>query len=76
MSKFEREERYLVVKYSDMVKFLSDEETRNLIESAKLVDKGRERINKKPLSCVVVENDWPEYETVWKMIEDRINDNH
>jgi len=23
-------------------------------------------------SCVVVEDDWPEYEIVWKMIQDRI----
>ena len=23
-------------------------------------------------SCVVVEDDWPEYEIVWKMIQDRV----
>ncbi len=25
----------------------------------------------KPVECVVVESDWPEYEIVWKMIKDR-----
>ena len=27
----------------------------------------------KPVDCVVVEADWPEYEIVWKMIEARMN---
>lgn len=26
----------------------------------------------KPVDCVVVEADWPEYEIVWQMIQDRI----
>lgn len=26
----------------------------------------------RPVDCVVVEADWPEYEIVWKMIEDRM----
>lgn len=25
-----------------------------------------------PVTCVVVEHDWPEYETVWQMLQDRI----
>jgi len=27
----------------------------------------------KPVDCVVVERDWPEYEIVWAMIQDRMN---
>lgn len=58
MSNFEREERYIVVKLSD----LTDEEyediegylERNIIERRE---------------CVVVEADWPIYEEVWNMIE-------
>ena len=26
----------------------------------------------KPVDCVVVEKDWPEYEVVWQMIQDRV----
>lgn len=26
----------------------------------------------RPVECVVVESDWPEYEIVWKMIQDRM----
>jgi hypothetical protein len=26
----------------------------------------------KPVDCLVIESDWPEYEIVWKMIEDRM----
>jgi hypothetical protein len=26
----------------------------------------------KQVDCVVVEKDWPEYEIVWKMIQDRV----
>lgn len=26
----------------------------------------------KPVECVVVEKDWPEYEIVWQMIQDRM----
>lgn len=58
MSSFQREERYIVVKLSD----LTDEEyediegylERNIIERRE---------------CIVVEADWPIYEEVWNMIE-------
>lgn len=30
------------------------------------------RLNIGTVDCVVVESDWPEYETVWQMIEDRV----
>ena len=28
--------------------------------------------DKERVHCVVVEHDWPEYELVWKMIQDRV----
>lgn len=43
--KFEREERYQVIKLK----------------------------TGKPVDCVVVESDWPEYEIVWQMIEARVS---
>lgn len=57
---FRREERYIVVKR----KHLSDEDANNLC--ADLAEAGVPIIN-----AVVVESDWPEYEAVWRMIENR-----
>lgn len=57
---FRREERYIVIKR----KYLSEAVESKLRES--LLD-----LNIETLECVVVEDDWPEYETVWRMIQDR-----
>lgn len=62
MEKFVREERYIVLKLSD----LTDGEyayIEDYIES--MCIERRE--------CVVVESDWPDYDKVWKMIEERVN---
>ena len=64
---FEREYRYLVLKYKDIDKI----ETWQQNELFYIV----EEINNKrrsPIEAVIVESDWPEYEAVWKMIEDRV----
>lgn len=68
-----REERYLVLKYKDIVKHLNEDEQRALIELAKKVDAGREEDGKKHVECVCVESDWPEYEEVWAMIAARVD---
>lgn len=60
MREFKREERYIVIK----LKPLDDVDIPGL--RAYLEE---HYIN--TVDCVVVESDWPEYETVWKMIEDR-----
>jgi hypothetical protein len=58
---FKREVRYIVIKLKDI-----DENTRrqlgNFMEDLEIPSR----------DCVVVESDWPEYEPVWKMIEDRV----
>ena len=59
---FEREERYIVIKRKHL-----DEIT----ECAIRTGLNGYRVN--TVDCVVVESDWPEYETVWKMIEDRVS---
>lgn len=59
---FEREERYIVIKRKHLdpiVERLLRDEMRDLGVST--------------VGCVVVESDWPEYETVWRMIEDRVS---
>lgn len=66
---FQREFRYIVFKLSDLGNSIKGDEIRKLSDeyAAHRAEKG-----KAPLACVVIESDWPEYETVWQMIEDRV----
>ena len=59
---FEREERYIVIKRKHLSR-AKEEALR-----AYLFDDGIGTVE-----CVVVESDWPEYETVWRMIEARVS---
>jgi O6-methylguanine-DNA--protein-cysteine methyltransferase len=68
MSDFNREDRYFVFKRSD-VPASAIPVLESLRETA---DYMRGMKGKPPLVCVVVESDWPEYEKVWQMIEDRV----
>lgn len=67
-----REERYVVIKHTDIEDILSDSD--KLILSAVLarIDRVRKEKGKEPLKAVVVEADWPEYEPTWKAIESRV----
>lgn len=58
---FEREERYIVIKRKHLTAI---QETSLRAHMARLAIG--------TIECVVVESDWPEYETVWRMIEDRV----
>lgn len=60
MAAFEREERFIVVKR----KHLTVEQEATL--RAVLYEQDITTVE-----CVVVEADWPEFETVWRMIEAR-----
>jgi len=70
-SKFRRENRYTVIKMKDAIKHLTREQFTQLREIEFAVNLGRAHENKPPLTAVVVEQDWPEYEMVWAMIEER-----
>ena len=59
---FKREDRYIVIKR----KLLRKEQEENLLEW--LHFQGVAQVPK----AVVVEGDWPEYEAVWRMIEERV----
>lgn len=67
-----REDRYLVFKRTDLASIFSDEKLRALeivldsISSQMALSGLRDR------NYVVVEDDWPEYEKVWDMIEERV----
>ena len=69
---FVREERYYVLKISDMRKYLSPEKQETVRAIAEKLNAGRTVDGKTVLQAVVVEHDWPEYERVWQMIETRV----
>ncbi len=64
--KFKREDRYLVLKRKDLERLpvLLQETLWGFLEQAEFSLPKRQ--------YVVVESDWPEYEAVFKMIEERV----
>lgn len=64
MAEFKREERYIVIKRKDLDG--APDWLRHGILYALQEAQLPER------KCVVIESDWPEYERVWQMIEDRM----
>lgn len=64
MSDFKREERYIVIKVKDLKYASAENKLLRVLQDAGIPTR----------RCVVVEADWPEYETVWKMIEARCSD--
>lgn len=70
MKTFEREFRYYVFKAKDVEKHLNSYSTACLKEIGAVIEHGRKTEGKSPLRCVVVEEDWPMYESTWKAIED------
>lgn len=71
--KFTREERYIVLKKSDVQKALTRAELNALTYLTVRVTDSRYDQGKAPLQCVVVEHDWPEFEPTWKAIEKRVS---
>lgn len=69
-----RERRYIVLKIKDIEAADFSAEELNVFNSyCDRIADTRLNAGKSPLYCVVVESDWPEYEPVWKMIEDRVD---
>lgn len=68
---FQRQRRYLVFKITDLYKPGMAEVRSTLEELCTQIDQSRRSAAKNPLECLVIESDWPEYETAWKMIEER-----
>lgn len=66
MSEFKREDRYIIIKRSDLKKV-------PVAYCSALVDPMFSLLSHLPRrECVVVEHDWPEYHLVWAMIEHRM----
>ncbi|AZF87931.1 hypothetical protein oselot_149 [Salmonella phage oselot] len=64
--------RYYVIKASHAKEALTKEEQDTLLRLGMKCAKWRRDVGKIPFECLVVEHDWPEYEEVWKMIENRV----
>lgn len=73
----EREDRYIVIKRSDLKAAQAAGDVSPIdVVALNYVEDSANRIrlerNKMPLKCVVVESDWPEYEHVWELIRMRV----
>lgn len=66
---FKKEIRYIVAKVKEVEAALDYEELRELSNLLEKVESYRVTQGKAPMECVVVESDWPMYNTTWDAIE-------
>ena len=71
-AQFKREDRFIVLKRADLLPALDEDEFHQLESICRSVQSYRRQAGKPIHSYVVVADDWPEYETVWAMIERRV----
>ncbi len=69
---FVREPRYVVFKIKDIHDYLEDDEVAQLQAIGEKIACIRGVNGKPPFNAVVVEQNWPEFELVWSMIEARM----
>lgn len=69
---FIKEARYIVFKIKDMEKYCGERTIQQIMGTGYMIAKGREKDGKPTFNAVVVEQDWPEFDTVWAMIEARM----
>lgn len=70
MSEFVRENRFIVLKRTDVQKYLPLESRQILNEVCEEVAERRCADGKRPKNFVCIADDWPMYESVWKMVEE------
>lgn len=72
-----REPRYFVLKIKDCAAALTIEEYNTLRMTMQTygekINKYRARNGKQPMTCVIVEDDWPMYEQVWGLIAAQVD---
>jgi len=57
----ELENRYIVLKRTDVERYLNEDEKITLSTLCELVDDGRRDSGKNSIDTLVIESDWPEY---------------
>lgn len=67
---FQREDRYIVIKHSDIRGFWREDVREQFFAALERLNEHNVRIPQRQF--LVIESDWPEYEPVWQMIERRI----
>ena len=67
-----REPRYVVLKVKDMLRHLDHNDYEAVMRAGRLIANGRTVDGKPPFNAAVVEQDWPEFEVVWALIEARM----
>lgn len=70
MSSFNREDRYIVIKRSDVETFWRDDVREQFMSALERLNEHHVRIPQR--RYLVIESDWPEYGPVWQMIEQRM----
>lgn len=70
----QRENNYLVLKRSDVEKYLNQATIMRLNRMLNVIELGRQNEGKGITSYVVVGEDWPMYEDTWQSIEDWVDD--
>lgn len=71
-NEFKREPRYVVLKITDALAYLSACQLDRLQEIGEAIAAGRAADGKPIFNAVVVEQDWPEFEPTWSAIELRV----
>lgn len=71
-TEFRREQRYIVIKQSDMQRYLSAADREQIDRLCGVIRAGREADGRGNQLSAVVEHDWPEYEIVWAMLRARL----
>ena len=67
---FEREDRYIVIKRSDMDRIPNQKVVHSFLGALGELSAHSVRIPQRKF--LVIESDWPEYEPAWKLIQDRV----
>jgi hypothetical protein len=68
---FQREDRYIVIKRSDVDTFWRDDVREQFMAALERLNEHHVRTPQRQF--LVIESDWPEYEAAWHMIERRVN---
>ena len=67
---FEREDRYIVIKRSDMDRIPNQKVVHSFLGALGELSAHSVRIPQRKF--LVIESDWPEYDPAWKLIQDRV----